>query len=89
MLRINVGEGSFPPENGQCQTGKLVRLFRYFTPGNYSDPVVRDPVVRVSKYGLPSAVLLHIGRQTRFAMKLSSRLTLTGSSSLMSRWVES
>ncbi|MDE0991100.1 MAG: hypothetical protein OSA83_17955, partial [Pseudomonadales bacterium] len=40
MLRINVGEGSFPPENVQCQTGKLVRLLRYFTPGNYSDPVV-------------------------------------------------
>ena len=34
------GERSFPPENGQCQTGKLVRLLWYFTPGNYSDPVV-------------------------------------------------
>jgi len=42
MLKINVGEGSFPPENSQCQAGKLVRLLRYFTRGNYSDPVVQD-----------------------------------------------
>jgi hypothetical protein len=41
MLRINLGEGSFPPGNGQCQTGKLLRLLRYFAPGSYSDPLFR------------------------------------------------
>ena len=40
MPGINVGEGSFPTEIGQCQTGKLARLLRYFTPGNYSATVV-------------------------------------------------
>ena len=49
MLRINVGEGSFPPENVQCQTGKLARLLRYFTPGNYSDPVIECYALSVSK----------------------------------------
>jgi hypothetical protein len=55
MLTINVGEGSFPPENGQCQIGKLVRLLRYFTPSNYSDPVVSAPFEKGEKKGHKSS----------------------------------